>query len=131
MSSRALLALPLLATGCLPDLTGGWLGRCDFQDDTYEESSLVEVTIENGRGNRVEGELFVQMFDDRELSGAMAGVRSDTFIEFDANFPTTDGTFTFHVDGEVDDDEIEGTCTLGVPGGGAGAGLSGDLLLAR
>ncbi|MEC8423457.1 MAG: hypothetical protein VX000_06745, partial [Myxococcota bacterium] len=82
-------------------------------------------------GNRVEGTLYVMMFDDRELEGAMTGVRSDTFIEFDATLPTQDGTFTFHVEGDLDDDEIEGTCTLGVPGGGAGAGLSGALILER
>jgi hypothetical protein len=131
MKRRALLALPLLATGCLPDLTGAWMGRCDFEDETYEETSVVEVTIENGRGNRVEGSMFVLMFDDRELQGPMSGVRSDTFIELDANFPTQDGTFTFHIEGDVDEDEVDGTCTLGVPGGGAGAGLSGGLVLER
>lgn len=131
MSRRACLVVPLLAAGCLPDLSGAWLGQCDFEDDTYEETSLVEVTVDNGRGNRVEGTLYVMMFDDRELEGAMTGVRSDTFIEFDATLPTQDGTFTFHVEGDLDDDEIEGTCTLGVPGGGAGAGLSGALILER
>jgi len=131
MSRRVLLALPLLAAGCLPDLTGEWLGRCEFTDETYDETSLVEVTVDNGRGNRIEGSMFVQMFDDRELQGAMSGIRSDTFIEMDANFPTEDGTFTFHVEGDVDEDAVDGTCTLGVPSGGAGAGLSGALLLER
>ena len=131
MPRLLLLAAPLVTAACLPDLSGGWVGRCDFEDDTYEETSVVELTVDNGRGNRIEGSLFVLMFDDRELQGPVSGVRSDSFIELDANLPTEDGTFTFQVEGDVEEDAIEGTCTLGVPGGGAGAGLSGELTLER
>ncbi len=129
---RALLLLPLLATGCLSNLTGEWVGQCHFEDDTYDETSFVTVLVENGRGNRVEGEISVDMFDDRSFQGPMTGLRSDTFLEMDAKFATERGTYTFHVDSDItDDDEVEGTCTFGVPGGGPGAGLSGDLVLQR
>ena len=131
MLRRVLIAPFVLTTGCLPDLGGDWLGRCDFEDETYSETSLVELTVDNGRGNRIEGSMYVLMFDDRELQGPMTGVRSDSFIELDANFPTEDGTFTFRLEGDVEEDEIDGTCTLGVPGGGAGSGLSGDALIER
>ena len=120
----------LLLAGCLPDLSGEWTGTCTFQDETYDELSFVAVQIDNGRGNQVEGNVTLDMFDDRHFQGAMTGIRSDTFIEMDAKFPTDRGTYKLHIDADVEsEDEIQGTCTLGVPGGGAGAGLSGDLTL--
>ena len=128
---RLCLLVFLGSTACLPDLGGQWSGECHFEDESYDERSFVLADVTSGRGNRVEGNLDVSMFDGRKLTGPFSGIRSDTFIELSANLPTQEGTFIFSADADLDEDEMSGSCTLRVPGGSNGSGLSGELLLER
>jgi hypothetical protein len=127
---RPLLTL-LLAAGCTPSLEGDWYGTCAFSDASYGYSGALSVKVANGRGQRLDGRVGLDMFDGRSFQGDMTGLRSDSYVEMAAPLQGGDaGRFLFELTGEVEDDgSIEGTCALRLDEGGAG--LTGDVVLER
>jgi len=124
-----LCTLIAILSGCQANLAGTWFGPCVFSDATYGYTSQVTLDITNGAGSRLEGEVRVDMFDDRVLEGVVEGIRSDSYLELEGTLKQSDAVdrFPFRVEAEYADETMEGTCVLGVPRGIGG--LTGALLL--
>lgn len=128
--ARALLLSSLLLSACSSDLSGDWYGTCAFSDASYGYSGALGVSVVNGKGQRIDGTVSLDMFDDRSFSGEMTGLRSDSYVEMEAalNNGAAD-TYFFDLTGELQDDgSIEGDCVLSETEQG-GAGLTGTVVL--
>jgi hypothetical protein len=125
----AALALPLV--GCVPSIEGDWVGECDFSDANYEDYiGTIELTVEGGRSHNFEGAMDLNMPDGRIYTGDVTGIHSGSYIEIEAEFASSGGTFKFRAEAEQDGEEIDGDCYFSVPGGSVN-GLSGKLELDR
>jgi len=130
--ARAALALisPLLLLGCSSDLSGDWYGNCAFSDASYGYSGALAISVANGRGQRLDGALTLDMFNDRSFAGDMTGLRSDSYVEMEATVTGGEAaTYFFDLTGELQDDgSLEGTCVFSETEQG-GAGLTGEVVL--
>ena len=112
----ALLSAAALS-GCASELSGEWVGSCDFQDARYGYSSAITVNVADGEGATLEGELTVDMYDGSAFVGEMDGDRAVAF----------DLTLTGRLEGE--DTVLVGDCTFAYPE--QAGGLRGELRLER
>jgi hypothetical protein len=133
----ALLSAAALS-GCASDLSGEWVGSCDFQDARYGYSSAITVNVADGEGATLEGELTVDMYDGSAFVGEMDGDRADSSVELRAPLrvaesAATDATVAFdltltgRLEGE--DTVLVGDCTFAYPE--QAGGLRGELRLER
>lgn len=128
MARARILSLALLAA-CSSDLSGDWYGTCIFSDSSYGYSGALGVNVANGKGQRIDGTVSLDMFNDRSFTGEMTGLRSDSYVEMEATLTGADDPYFFDLTGELQDDgSLEGTCVLSPDEQGA-AGLTGSVVL--
>ncbi len=129
MARARILSLALLAA-CSSDLSGDWYGTCAFSDSSYGYSGALGINVANGKGQRIDGTVKLDMPDDRSFTGEMTGLRSDSYVEMDATVTAgAADTYFFDLTGELQDDgSLEGTCVLSPNEQGA-AGLTGGVVL--
>lgn len=126
--------LAALASACLPGcsagLAGDWYGTCAFTDERYGYTGAVQITVADGRGQRLEGRTRFDMYDGDFFRGDMEGIRSDRYVLMEAAVTNSrQEPWRFDVEGELSDEgTIEGTCALRYPDN-PGAGLTGDVVL--
>jgi hypothetical protein len=118
----------LFLTSCT-EVGGTWIGSCGFSDARYGYTAAVELNIADGSGSIVQGKMILDMFDGTTFEGNVTGLRSDTYIELEAPIRREDGQYEIFLNGDIDENVIEGECRIRIPNG-AGA-LVGNLILER
>lgn len=142
----ALLCCALLSA--CSDLSGAWVGTCDFSSGSTTLTGGLDLKITEGKGSGIAGEVKLAVSDGRDFAGDLEGVRADSSVELSGNVlerlseedsgadtggvaATGGDPFSFSLEGrlEGEEDVLVGTCVFGVPGGTGG--LTGELRLQR
>lgn len=126
--SRIMLALPVLLSGCT-GVTGYWVGTCDFADGTYAYTADVEVFVKRASGQSLDGEITVRLWDGLSFTSELEGLKSGNFATMEAVHVVETGSYVFTVEALEEGPDLEGDCSLAVPGG-SGA-LTGKVDLER
>ena len=131
MRRALLLLLPLLlplAAGC-SSVGGYWLGTCGFADGTYDYDVDVTLMVKRFGLTRLTGTMDLVLWEGTTLSDEMEGFRNGPFYNFEADYVVEGGSWVMDLDVEKSGSNLDGDCTLKVPGG-TGA-LTGAVSLDR
>ncbi len=116
MPRLSLLPLSLTAfigVGCgSVDTVGDWEGECVIETQGYEMELPFELRVDSEKGGRVEGE-GAYLYQDYVFDGRLTGSRNGTDLEMTVEGEYGGYTVKLELEGELDDDDADGTCRFG------------------
>ena len=119
----------LLFLGCSPSLQGEWDGVCVFSDQNTEHEVDVISQIQQDNGYSLEGNLWLQTWEDDEFEGSLSGDHNGKYVFMRSSLETAFGPYQFKIEAERVGQNLEGDCFIQAPD--SVGSLIGNIILSK